>query len=272
MLSPARLWAATRTLWQTASVPTLAWIYLAAITVAELLTTYTQPAIGSLAHALILLAILYQIVRRGDQINALLLGLLLAPLIRVLSLSLPLADIPLVWWYFITSVPLFAATFVAIRLAGFSWRDVGLGLNWRTLPVQVLVALSGIALGWLEYQILGSEPLASSFTLAALWWPALILIVSTGFLEELIFRGLLQQGAVQVFGLRLGLIYVSLLFAMLHIGYRSPLDILFVFLVGLYLAWVVARTKTIWGVTFAHGLTNIVLFLIMPFIATSTTL
>jgi len=264
---PARWWAFARSFWKDASNATLAWIFLVAITLAELLTTYTQPAIGSLAHAFILLTLLYVIVQRGDRISPLLLGLILGPLIRVLSLSLPLTNIPLVWWYFITSVPLFAAIVVAIRLSEFSWRDVGLGLPWRTLPVQVLVALSGLLLGYLEYVILTPRPLISDLNWQAFWLPALILLVSTGFLEELIFRGFLQRGAIQVFGMRLGLIYVSFLFAALHIGYRSFLDVIFVFLVGWYFAWIVARTRTIWGVTLAHGLTNIVLFLIMPFLS-----
>ena len=267
MTTPTQWWTTARTFWRDASTATLAWFFLAAITLAELLTTYTQPAVGSLAHALILLTLLYIIVQRGEQVSPLLLGLILGPLIRVLSLSLPLTNIPLIWWYFITSVPLFAATVVAIRLSEFSWRDVGLGLPWRTLPIQFIVALSGLLLGYFEYTILAPKPLISELTWQAFWLPALILLVSTGFLEELIFRGFLQRGALQVFGMRLSLIYVSLLFAVLHIGYRSLTDVIFVFLVGWYFAWIVARTRTLWGVTIAHGLTNIMLFLVMPFVA-----
>ena len=53
-------------------------------------------------------------------------------------------------------------------------------------------------------------------------------------------------------------------FAVMHIGYASILDVLFVFAVGLLFAWFVDRTNSIFGVTIAHGLTNIGLFLVWP--------
>ena len=64
---------------------------------------------------------------------------------------------------------------------------------------------------------------------------------------------------------RFGLLYVALLFAVLHIGYRSVLDVVFVFGVALLFGWVAEATWSLLGVTLAHGVTNIVLFLIMPF-------
>jgi len=103
-----------------------------------------------------------------------------------------------------------------------------------------------------------------SWSLEQVWLPALILLVFTGFLEEYIFRGLMQRAAGAVMA-RFGLIYVSLLFAVLHIGYRSLADFAFVFCVGLGFSLVAQRTRSIWGVTLAHGLTNITLFLIYPF-------
>jgi len=47
---------------------------------------------------------------------------------------------------------------------------------------------------------------------------------------------------------------------------RSLLDVLFVGVVGLFFGWVVHRTRSLLGVTLAHGLTNIILFLVMPFV------
>jgi len=90
-------------------------------------------------------------------------------------------------------------------------------------------------------------------------------LIFTGFLEEFIFRGMMQQATIQTMG-RLGLIYTSAVFAVLHIGYQSILDVIFVFVVGWFFALIVQKTHSIWGVTLAHGLTNISLFLIFPFI------
>ena len=83
-------------------------------------------------------------------------------------------------------------------------------------------------------------------------------------MEELIFRGVLQRSAVQAFS-GWGIVYVSLLFAILHMGFLSWLDIIFVFAVALFFGWVVKKTGSLLGVTLSHGLTNIVLFLVAPF-------
>ncbi len=117
-----------------------------------------------------------------------------------------------------------------------------------------------------EYWILRPEPLVPAFEWTALVWPAFILLISTGLLEEMIFRGLLQRAAIDVLGLW-GIGYVAILFAVLHTGYQSLLDVLFVLAaVGLFFGWIVYRTRSLLGVTLAHGLTNIVLFLVMPFV------
>ena len=90
-------------------------------------------------------------------------------------------------------------------------------------------------------------------------------MVTTGFVEEFIFRGVLQRSAWERFGWR-GLIYVSSLFAILHIGFLSWVDVVFVFGIALFFAWVVKRTGSLLGVTLSHGITNITLYLIAPFL------
>jgi membrane protease YdiL (CAAX protease family) len=244
------------------TVPALG--YLGAITLAELLVTYVEPRVGMLVHCGVLLGLLYHSSRaRGRSYRAFLVSLAFAPLIRILSLSLPLMEFPVVYWYFLTSVPLFAAAWVAGRALGYDWDR--LGLHLRGLPLQVAIGLTGLAFGGLEYLILRPEPLAPALRWADLWWPALVLLVSTGLLEEVIFRGLLQRAAGNSLG-RWGMFYVALLFAVLHVGYRSLLDVVFVLGVGLFFGWAVERTRSLVGVTLSHGLTNIALFLVMPFL------
>jgi hypothetical protein len=90
-------------------------------------------------------------------------------------------------------------------------------------------------------------------------------LVFTGLLEEFIFRGLIQRSALENLGRR-GLLYGAALFAVLHLGYRSALDVIFVFGVALFFGWVVVRTGSILGVTLSHGLTNVALYLFIPFL------
>lgn len=48
-------------------------------------------------------------------------------------------------------------------------------------------------------------------------------------------------------------------------GFLSWIDVVFVFVVALFFGWVVKKTGSLFGVTLAHGITNIVLYLIIPF-------
>jgi membrane protease YdiL (CAAX protease family) len=100
---------------------------------------------------------------------------------------------------------------------------------------------------------------------AEVWLPALILMACTGFGEELVFRGLLQQVASDALGRWAGP-YVAVLFAVLHVGYLSFADVVFVFAIALFFGWAADRSRSIVGVTVAHGLINIALFLVVPFI------
>ncbi len=239
--------------------------YLAWLTAAELISSFSEPRLGLLLHAGLLLALLYHAARDlHDPLHQLLLALAFAPLIRLMSFSLPLASFPQITWYFIVSLPLFAAGYLVYRVLGYARADIGLRAG--SLPFQLLIALTGLALGYAEYRILTPAPLVAAFTWQALWLPALILLVSTGFLEELIFRGLMQHAAQQALGQVASILYISLVFAVLHSGYKSLLDVVFVFVVALLFGWIVARTRSLLGVTLAHGLTNIMLFLVMPYL------
>lgn len=239
-------------------------LYLVLIAAAEVVTTFAEPRVGLAMHGgLLVIMLLHCALASGGSHRALVLSLSLAPLIRMLSLSMPLVGFPLLYWYLIISVPLFVATALAARTLGFSRRE--LGLDIKRVPLQVLVALTGLTFGMMEYHILRPEPLIDSLDWRSMLVPSLILIACTGFGEELIFRGLMQRASVHALG-RFGVFYVALLFAVLHVGYRSPVDMAFVFGVALLFGWAAEQTGSLMGVSLSHGLTNVVLFLIMPFL------
>ncbi len=241
------------------------WGYLLVVSVAEVLSAVVHPQLGLIAHAITLIGLLVHAgIGRYDETRKLALALILAPMIRLLSFSLPLLRFPQAAWYPIVSIPLLLATWLIIRhikVAGYT-----LGLTRNNLVLQLLLVPGGLGLGVIEYLILRPAPFANSFSWGSFWLLALSLTIFTGFTEELIFRGLLQNLSVPVLG-RWGLVYVALLFAVLHTGYQSVLDVVFVFAVGLVFGYIVSWGGSILGVTLAHGLTNITLFLVMPFLA-----
>ena len=91
------------------------------------------------------------------------------------------------------------------------------------------------------------------------------LILFTGISAELLFRGVLLTAAVRTLGPWRGILFSSLLFALMHIGWNSALDVLYVFFVGVGFAIAVHRSGSILGTSLAHGLANILLFIILPF-------
>jgi membrane protease YdiL (CAAX protease family) len=181
---------------------------------------------------------------------------------------LPLADLPKIWWYPIIYLPLLVVAVVLMRIIDYGPREVGISAGF--LPVQLAVGLTGVGFGIIEYLILRPEPFVSELTWQLAWWPALIVFLSTGFVEEFIFRGVLQRSAVEAFGGR-GIVYVSLIFAALHVGWIeannviSWADVALVFAIALFFGWVVNKTGSLLGVALSHGITNVVLFIVAPF-------
>jgi hypothetical protein len=239
-------------------------LYVTAVTAAELATSFTDARWGLAAHITILAALLAHGSLAGKQSSQrLFLALALAPLIRILSLTMPLEDVDLVYWYAIVAVPLLLTAAIVAANLKLSRQDLGLTL--RALPLQGLIALSGFGFGVAEYFILRPKPLVDELSWHSAALPALILLVGTGFNEEFVFRGVMQSASRQALG-KLSILYVAVVFAVLHLGYKSVSDVAFVFAVGLLFGWLVARTRCLLGVTLAHGVTNITLYLVIPFL------
>jgi uncharacterized protein len=120
-----------------------------------------------------------------------------------------------------------------------------------------------VGLGCVEYLILQPLAMGAPAWTAVGFVPALAVGIFTGFPEELLFRGVLQTALRPLIG-RWNWVYASFIFATLHLGYRSLVDLAFVFAVGLVYGWVFERTRSIIGISIGHGIANAVLFFVMP--------
>jgi len=193
----------------------------------------------------------------------------LVPLVRIVSLAMPLRAFPELAWYVIIAVPLLCATWAACVAVGYGRRDIGLVAPWsrRGLCLDLVVAMAGVGIGYMEYRILLPEPLVDRAAAGPVLVAMSVLFVGTGLTEELIFRGVLQRATMQLFGTMPGLLYVSAVFAALHIGHRSLVDVGFVFIVAFCFGWVVRTTGSLLGVVLAHGVTNVCLFVLFPLLS-----
>lgn len=261
--------------------------YLVAVIVAEILIAIpgADPAvdrpfqsIGLSIHILLVFTLMFGSVylqTRDAMLAPLLVAASLASLVRVFSLAVPrfpfftspstnpLNTIP---WLALVSVPLLVSVVAVSYVQRLRLRDLGLGIRrWQEIPLQVIIALTGIPLGLLEYAILQPAPWIAVGSVSAIAVGGLVIFLATGLSEELIFRGILLKRAVEALGERSGLLYVTALFASLHIFFLSGYDLVFVFAVGLFYGFVVLNTKNLWGAILSHSLGNVMLYLIAPF-------
>lgn len=244
----------------------LALVYLAALIVAEVAVAYYNPQVGLVLEAIILFALLLNSsLETSHNFSILIRSMMALPIIRIIGLSIPLIQIEPLYWFLIVSIPLFAASYTIMKSQGLTLKNVG--FIWGNIPLQILIAATGIILGTVEYLILIPKPLIGTFNLENLLFASVILIISTGLAEEILFRGIIQKNAQNVFGAIFGLLYTSLLFTTLHIGWTSFYDLIFVFAVALFYGYIFYKTKSLLGVALSHGISNIFLFLIVPFYA-----
>jgi uncharacterized protein len=237
-------------------------------------------SIGLSTHILLVFALLFHAVLLGERdrpLALLLPAMSLASLDRILSLAVPGNQVyfTTLQWLGLVSIPLLTAAGSVAYVLGMRLKDIGFGaMTWSGVVVQAGIGCTGIVLGIAEFFILRSAPSAYQPTTkwlvpatgAGFAFGVLVLFLATGLSEELIFRGIMLRRAVEALGSTPGLLFVTVVFAALHLFYNTPADLAFVFGVGLFYGIVVLKTKQLWGVTISHTIANVVLYLVAPFV------
>jgi len=236
--------------------------YGLAIAAAELIVAHLHMVTGTVLHALLLFTLLchYGMARHAAY-RSILVPLALLPLLRILSLTMALKDIPPLYWYILVGSPLLLGILYAINV--LDWQRTALSwgrLSWWKEP---LVALSGLPLGYAAYMLAQPEPLIANATGPELALVALMLVVFVALPEEILFRGLLLRASSERLG-PYAILYSSLLFAVTYIGTLDWQVVLFMGLVGLVFGTCVYKTNALWGVIAAHSVLVIELLVLLP--------
>jgi membrane protease YdiL (CAAX protease family) len=250
-----------------AALDRAALVYAVALAGAEVLVAAVDPRLGAVLYAVLLVLLLRHGARAATATGQRLYwSFALVPVLRLLSLSLPLGSFSGVWRYAVVATLLLLGEVVALRAEGLRLADVGLRWRWPELPRQALIGLLGVPLGLLWYVLLKPTPLAAALPPGALWVAAAVLLVSSGLPEELLFRGLLQRSSGAVLGPWLGPLLITCLWTALRLGSVSWPALGLTFLTGGLFALMAGWTGSIWGVSLANGLANVVLFLLAPYL------
>lgn len=188
---------------------------------------------------------------------------LLIPLFRLVNLGLPF----FVFDPLLSTLILYGALLPAAILLALDFSVISISLVGRiervvlALPIIVLLSFFGARI---EYQLVNPNPMIGTWTVETVIMFAIVMVGLVAFIEELVFRGILQRNLQYRLGNLSGLIISSLLFGFMHSGSGNLLEVGFAALLGGAYGATYDWTDSLLLAVLFHGLLNIWLFGIMP--------
>lgn len=236
----------------------------ACLVAAEAVTLAEGATAGVLAHAVVLVALLGLSMRLGPgSTQWLTLAVAVLPLIRILGLAVPAAIVPIVYWYLEIGLAGLEGILLVMRRLDLTPRDVGL----RRAPVVEVAAVGmiGAMLGLPAYLIAGRLDLGHGGGLVGLTIASAVVIVFVGFLEELLFRGLIQSAGTALFS-RGGVLLSVGATALMYSASLNPRYIVFAVLVATFFGLVARRSGSIAAPIAGHAALALMQLIVLPII------
>ncbi|MBX3055220.1 MAG: CPBP family intramembrane metalloprotease [Anaerolineae bacterium] len=218
----------------------------------------------TLYSVLLILLLLYGTFRWPHPQHELLV-LTIPAVLRLMAYTLPLGNLSPLFAQLVVSVPV-GLTVVTYRwLLEQQWpKWPSFRIAWQQFPLYLLLVAAGAAGGWLLYQF--QQPALPGPGSPLLWlFYAFVLVAAMAFLEEWLFRGIMQNALTRLWHNRFvaGLV-VALIYTTLSLGQGPWPYILLIFVMALALSWLRQTTNNLVGVTVAHAAANLMFFLILP--------
>lgn len=244
------------------------WIYLAipiaAIALAELMIYSGRKLEAMEIHALVLLGLSFSIIYiKNKDIQKTYQSFLLLPILRLVDFSMPLFYeeklYNLIFIYCLLAIP------VSIAAINQEFTLTQLGITFKKIGIYIPLAIfMGLLLGAGEYIIVGKNPLIQNLSILNLLNLTIIMVFLVSPIEEMIFRSILQNRLEIVLGSREALIVTSILFGLMHSGYGSIYEVLYITLVGAVIGYLFYGTRSLPLVALIHGFMNVFFFGIIP--------
>lgn len=235
-----------------------------AIAFAEMLIYYGMVKEALWIHIAILMGLFFCIkLFKNKEIRKTYQALMLLPLLRLVSLSMPVFfDITLYSVFFIY-VTLAILVTIAAAYQKLTCEEVGVTLRriWLYLPLSALISF-GLAV--VEYQINRTNYLIPNLSLLNLIKLTVVMVFFVGLVEEVIFRSIIQTRLNKIFGIWGGILLSSILFGFMHSGYGSLHEVLYVSFAGVIIGYLFYKTQSLPLITLVHGLVNVFLFGFIP--------
>jgi len=188
-------------------------------------------------------------------------ALALVSVFRLVNLGMPVFFQLTVYWLPLIYGPLVPALLLVRR----SYPDPEHELDWYwLLALGPLATALSVLLAEVEFSIIAPEALIPTWSPLQLLFLTVIMVGFVGFVEELLFRAILQPSLQTRVGRWPGLLLASAVFGLMHSSYGEPVEILFAGGIGLVFGLLYEQTGSVALVTVIHGMLNVFLFAVIP--------
>lgn len=145
---------------------------------------------------------------------------------------------------------------VLMPLMGFDWRSMYLKRGrvriWLPVAIAALIVFPGLA-----YFAISSNQAGVFEKLLPLWPWILLFVLSNGFMEELLYRGLFLQRYENFLGKGLSNVLTAIVFAIMHtqVTYAAEMIQFLVIVLVLSLIWgfLIQKSDSLWGAVLFHA-------------------
>nr|WP_321497975.1 CPBP family intramembrane glutamic endopeptidase [uncultured Methanolobus sp.] len=236
------------------------------IIIAELMLYMGKLEIGISMHVIILLSLALSSAWMHDSNTSYSLqALILLPILRLINISMPVFTERTLYLYIFIYTPLIIPIYLIARHQKLTLKEEGFTLKNIHLFIPISLVI-GYLIGLAEWYTINAQSLIPDLSLKSLLQLSLIMIFYVGFVEELIFRSLLQTRLQKSFGMQKGLVVTSILFGIMHSGYGTPYELLLTASAGVIFGYMFQRTGNLALVSLTHGFVNVFLFGLIPFL------
>jgi len=239
--------------------------YLFALLIAELALIGGGLLAAAICQALLLMTLLaHRILVPGAGYRALPSAFALLSVVRLLSMTVPVAGLPVLAWQVMVGIPAFLAIVLALRAERVDPELVGVVVP-PDPAVLVLSTAAGVPIGLLGWLALRPPPMVTVLSPLSVVLTILVTLVFIVALQELLFRGVLQGLALDAIGSSTVAIGIST--AAYTIMLVGSLSIPYVILSGIFamgLGLTVERTGSIWAAVGAQASATLGMVLVWP--------
>ena len=160
-------------------------------------------------------------------------------------------------------VGLMLCVFIMKNTNDWRWSDLGIRkpvtgkFQIFNIVAAAIVLTEVVYIGWGHISdTFRADEKFDAFSSVSTAWKSFYLVwlfTIAPLLEELLFRGVILKVSSQIAGIRAGIVFQAIIFTAMHDSY---VDYIPIFLFGIILGTVYARTKSIWFPTIVHSVTN----------------